>query len=178
MNEPTRRMLELLGAEGPQVKFEEQLNLYGRFVGSWDLENRYYAPSDGLWRTESGEWHFGWILDGYAIQDVIIMPALADKAKPGFPEGGRGTTVRWYDPRLDAWRVVFFGPAELQFAVLVGHRLGEDIVQEGMAEGGFRLRWVFSEITTERFRSQGYRSDDDGTTWRLVQEMQARLRTA
>lgn len=176
MNEPTRRMLEFLGADGPHPKFEGQLKLYGRLIGSWDLENRYYSPSDGRWHTVSGEWHFGWILDGYAIQDVIIMPALADKGKPGFPEGGRGTTIRWYDPRLDAWRVVFFGPADLEYAVLVARSMGDDILQEGMAESGFRFRWIFSDISAERFRWQGYRSDDNGTSWRLVQEMQAQYR--
>jgi hypothetical protein len=93
MDKPTRKMVELLGADGPNPKFAEPLMLYGRLVGSWDLENRYYSSSDARWHTVSGDWHFGWILDGYAIQDVIIMPALAEWT------GTRPTQGRSWDYR-------------------------------------------------------------------------------
>src|SRR5262245_1761140 len=69
-------MLEALTAPGPNAALAAKLRLYGRFVGSWTLDIDYYPP-DGPVRRAEGEWHFDWVLDGKAIQDVWIFPARA-----------------------------------------------------------------------------------------------------
>jgi hypothetical protein len=46
-----------------------------------------------------GEFHFGWILEGRAIQDVWMIPRRKDRR------------IRVYDPRIDAWRIFWIDPA-------------------------------------------------------------------
>src|SRR5881296_1309751 len=88
-----------LGAEGPFPDFKEKLALFGQFVGDWVIEEARYPRPHGLELRSQGEIHFGWILDGRAVQDVFMTRD---------PDTGRavpiGTTVRFYDPKLDAWQ--------------------------------------------------------------------------
>ncbi len=65
--------LDALGADGPSADRAGRMDLYGRFVGSWDLDVRQFSE-DGTERRRAGEWHFGWALEGRAIQDVWIVP--------------------------------------------------------------------------------------------------------
>jgi hypothetical protein len=45
--------------------------------------------------------------------------------------------------------------------------------RRGTFEDGARLQWRFSEITDTTFTWTGYTSYDEGTSWRLEQEMSA-----
>ena len=65
--------LDALHAKGPAPDRAGKMDLYGRFVGSWDLDVTEYRD-DGTTRRRPGEWHFGWALEGRAIQDVWIVP--------------------------------------------------------------------------------------------------------
>jgi hypothetical protein len=63
-----RRTIEGLMADGPTLETREKLKLFGQFVGDWDiLEDRNLMP-DGTWSVAKGELHWGWILDGGAVQ--------------------------------------------------------------------------------------------------------------
>ena len=74
-------MIEALEADGPYPEFASKLALFGRLVGSWDLVGRNFDENGAVVRESTGEWHFGWVLEGRVIQDVIISP----------PRGGRST---------------------------------------------------------------------------------------
>lgn len=125
---------------------------------------RWHAP-DGSTREAEGEWHFGWILGGHGVQDVLF--------ERGAPPERRGTSIRCYDAAAGAWRVCWLHPSG-EFAALLAHREGERIVQEGSALDGSSLqRWTISEITANSFRWVGEGSTDGGATWRLEQEMAA-----
>jgi hypothetical protein len=85
----------------------EPLRLFGQFVGAWELEWR------GLDATGSpvavrGELHVGWILDGRAVQDVWRVPL--DRRDGARMRGFHGTTIRFYDPEIDAWRSTWLDP--------------------------------------------------------------------
>ena len=54
----TSRFLEALGADGPSADRAGKMDLYGRFVGSWDLDVTQFRE-DGVRRQRKGEWHFG-----------------------------------------------------------------------------------------------------------------------
>jgi hypothetical protein len=55
--------LDALGADGPAADRVGKMDLYGRFVGSWDLDVKHVAE-DGAVLLREGEWHFGWALEG------------------------------------------------------------------------------------------------------------------
>lgn len=62
-------MIKRLSALGPRLSVESQARLFDCFVGTWDFDCVLYAP-DGSATRFPGEWSFGWVLDGRAMQDV------------------------------------------------------------------------------------------------------------
>jgi hypothetical protein len=163
-----------LHAEGPAPERAEALNLYGQFVGDWEADIVTYTP-DGLRHQGQGEIHFGWVLEGRAIQDVWMIPRRKDRRAdmPAMPVAGNwyGTTIRVYDPVLDAWRIYWIDPATNAYFQQVGRKQGADIVQEGTTEAGALSRWSFTEITPDSFHWKGQASFDKGASWRLVVEV-------
>ena len=101
-NRPETALIEVLGAPGPSTEHADSLALFGQFVGSWDVEATYFHPGGATRAERRGEWHFGWVLQGRAIQDVLISPPL-DDIRAGAPPAEYGTTVRFYDRRSDSW---------------------------------------------------------------------------
>jgi hypothetical protein len=158
-------LLRYLPADGPHPDLGEQADLYGQFIGSWDVDNHYYDESKAEWFDTQREVHFGWVLGGRAVQDLW-----------GFPEGEFGTTIRAYDRVIDAWRIHWFHPRGASFCTLIGRADGDRIVQEGKQQDGRPIRWTFSDITPDSFTWQSHISDDGGATWRFEQEMKARRR--
>lgn len=165
-------MLEALHAAGPDVALADKLRLYGQFVGSWDLDIDWFPPGETD-RHERGEWHFGWVLDGRAVQDVWIFPARRGSA-PGWQF--YGSTFRYYDPALDAWHITYFEPTRPFVIRQVGRSADADIVQLADEADGITRRWRFVEITQRSFRWIGEMSTDKGETWALELEMRARRR--
>lgn len=154
------------------------MDLYGRFVGSWDLDVMQRAD-DGCERRRKGEWHFGWALEGRAIQDVWIVPPRGElrRGDAAANVNSYGTTLRVYDPRLDAWQIQWTDPVTQNFLQMIGRPDGNDIVQLGSWPDGRKIRWRFSQITPNSFRWTGEISDDEGANWRLQVDFTAR-RTA
>ncbi len=162
MTDRVNPTFDLLPASGPAPELGPDAALYGRLIGSWDIENDYYDETAGQWRHSTPRWHFGWVLRGRGVQDVLVS------------ERAIGTTVRVYDRDQKCWRVGWYGPFFADFATLTGSANGDDIWQDGTGTDGRPIRWNFSEITGTGFRWHGYVSDDGGTSWRLEQEMRAR----
>ena len=166
-------LLEALAAARPAL--DELGRLYGWLIGDWNVALTDHLP-DGTRCLGSGEWHFGWVLGGWAMQDVWISPRRGERPPAGEAPGPRnryGTTIRLFDPAIDAWHVTWINPAQNYVAHLTGRARGRDIVQEGTGPNGERLRWTFSDITTNRFRWVGEVSLDSGRSWRMTQEMSA-----
>jgi hypothetical protein len=164
----TLPVLDSLGASAPDPGLTEQLKLFGQFVGSWTVELTNHHP-DGSHETVPAAWHFGWVLQGRAVQDVFLAPSTA-----GYDGAYReyGTTIRFYDPSIDAWRVVWSGPVRGRQILLIGQARGEEIMLKGR-EQSVELRWVFSQVRPESFRWRAAESADGGYSWTVVQEMVA-----
>jgi hypothetical protein len=167
--------LDALGADGPAPDRAGKMDLYGRFVGSWDLDVTQIAD-DGSERRRKGEWHFGWALEGRAVQDVWIVPSRGElrRGDAAANVNSYGTTLRVYDPRIDAWQIQWTDPVTQNFLGMIGREQGRDIVQLGTRPDGHLVRWKFSEITPNSFRWTGEISDDAGANWRLHVEFTAR----
>lgn len=167
-------MLSLLGAQEPDSEHIDELMLFGQFVGSWDLEATFF--DDGNENHTSGEWHFAWILQGRALQDVLIFPALAIPEITPTSEHRLGTSLRFYDHEAGIWRVVWVNPSTGTMYKLTGGQNKDGILLEGDPNDGEPTRWIFSRITASSFLWRGFVSDNNGTTWQLIQEMRARRR--
>jgi hypothetical protein len=169
------RFLEALGADGPAADRAGKMELYGRFVGSWDLDVAQF-PQAGVTRRRKGEWHFGWALEGRAIQDVWIVPPRGElrHGDAAANVNSYGTTLRIYDPRIDAWQIQWSDPVTQNFLQMIGRRDGDDIVQLGTAPDGHLIRWSFRQITRESFQWLGEVSADEGANWHCNVEFSAK----
>ena len=166
-------MPEALAAPRANEALAAKLQLYGRFVGSWTVDIDHLGLG-GPRRRAEGEWHFGWALDGKAIQDVWIFPARHLRGAAPEPWYRFGTTLRWYDPAIDAWHILYLEPGHCFELHQLGRAQGEEIVQLGEHASGLLRRWRFVEITKDSFRWLGEASWDKGGRWALELEMRAR----
>jgi len=165
-------MIEALQSDGPHPELAEKLQLFGQFVGSWDVEITNYKP-DGSREIVPGEWHFGWVLEGRAIQDVWIAPKRSLREDSTVLSGDYGATLRFYDPKIDGWRSTWIGPLKGYVLPFIARQVGDEIVLEGNESGKSR-KWIFSDITSDSFKWRAVESDDKWVTQRKVQEMSVR----
>ena len=163
-----------LVASGRSPEIPESLDVYGWLIGSWELDVFDYK-ADGSVHRSKGEVRFGWVLEGRAVQDVWIMPPRAKRtAKLDRSHNRYGTTLRVWDPAIQAWRVTWINPVTGRRNELIGRRSGPDIVQVGTHADGTPSRWIFTEITPDSFRWVGEALQPDGKTWKLEDEFRAK----
>ena len=166
--------IEALHTDGPAPDRRDKMGLYGWLIGRWEMDAAHHQD-DGSTRRSRGEIHFGWVLEGRAIQDVWIVPARdARRAEPPAWGDFYGTTLRVYDPGIDAWHIVWIDPVKQVYRRMIGRARGSDIVQEGKDDTGAAVRWSFTAITPNSFHWLAERSPDGGATWRLLVEFFAR----
>jgi hypothetical protein len=136
--------------------------LYAWLIGDWVMDATVHGD-DGTTFEGRGEIHFGWVLEGRAIQDVWTLPGVF-----------HGTTLRIYDPALGAWHILWSDPLRQRYTRQLGRAQGKDIVQVGRDDSGTMMRWSFTEITPDSFTWLGERSRDSGETWTLQARFRAR----
>ncbi len=158
-----------LGAEGPFPELKEKLALFGQFVGDWQIVEDRHLNNDGTWIKSRGELHVNWILEGRALQDTFMT--FDEKSHRLIPDG---TTLRYYDRKIDAWHVVWFSPMQDAIKTLVGRKVRDEIVLERTTDEGYLVKWIFSDIASSSFRWHSEESRDNGKTWTLREEMQIR----
>jgi hypothetical protein len=171
MTTETNALRSVLHAAGAVEPLAEKLRLFGQFVGEWDLEWRG-TNADGQDLSVRGRLYFGWILGGRAVQDVWQVP-LDPADAPGM-RGFYGTTVRFYDPAIEAWRSTWIDPLNGNVLRFIGRRVESGIVLNDIDGAG--ERWSFHDIAPDSFRWTGETSRDGGKTWVQYEEMHARRR--
>lgn len=165
-SQPQQPTIKALIAEGPGPKFKDKLMLFGQFVGDWKIQTQLFDFKGNMTHHGDGYVHFGWILYGTAIQDV--WRGASDHPK------NFGTTVRFYDPKIDAWQCTWIDPPNQIVQRLVARKVSDTIILETTTvEGGYPERWIFSEITPESFRWHSEESHDGGKTWILTEDAHA-----
>jgi hypothetical protein len=171
--ETNRGLIGALIAPRPEPELAEKFDLFGRLVGSWDVDLINHRSDSILPKYVECEWHFGWVLGGRAIQDVWIAPKRALRGA-GDTCGEWGSMIRFYDKAIDAWRCTWHGPGRGVVRSFLARRVGDRIVLEGVFEDEGPLRWIFSEITSDSFHWRSVVSSDNWKTEEVVQEMFAR----
>src|SRR6266540_909207 len=142
--------IKALHTDRPAADRADKMGLYGWLIGRWEMDAVIH-DDDGRKHTGRGQIHFGWVLEGRAIQDVWILPGFF-----------YGTTLRVYDPGLDAWHILWNDPVKQLYVRQLGRARGKDIVQEGKNDACIATRWSFTEITPHSFHWLGERSPDGG----------------
>jgi hypothetical protein len=171
--DPRLDMVTALQAMGPHPSLGDQAKVFGRLVGTWDGEYNEFSK-DGKETRSSGEWIFGWVMDGRAIQDLfIIHPSAARK------ERYIGTTLRYFDPKSGTWSVTFFDPETNSIATLTGGAVGDSrIVLHDQNTDGKQTRWSFDDIRPDSWVFRDEETRDGGKTWWLREEDHMKRRGA
>ena len=104
----TASLIDVLHTDRPAPDRADKMGLYGWLIGSWEMDTVVHAD-DGTTQKGRGEIHFGWVLEGRAIQDVWILPGVFF-----------GTTLRVYDPGLDAWHILWSDPLRQFYTRQIG----------------------------------------------------------
>ena len=150
-------LIEALHTDHPAADRAAGLELYGWLVGEWNFTG-WIRRADNTKHDIRGEIHAGWVLEGRAIQDVWIVPGFF-----------HGTTLRIYDPGLDAWHIIWSDPLRQSYSRQMGRASGKNIVQDGANLNGTTTRWSFVERTNDSFRWLGERLASPDT-WVLEAE--------
>jgi hypothetical protein len=171
--DPRLDMVAVLQAMGPHPSLGEQAKVFGRFVGVWDGEYIEFSQ-DGKTTHSAGEWIFGWVMDGRAMEDLFIIHPSATRK-----ERYIGTTLRYFDPKSGTWSVTFVDPENGAVETLNGGAVGDDrIVLHSENTDGKQSRWSFDEIRADSWVFRDEVSTDGGTTWRLLEEDRMKRRGA
>jgi hypothetical protein len=176
LTESTATFLDALVASERWHEIPEAADIYGRFVGSWNIDVFDYA-ADGTVHNSTGEVHFARVLEGRAVQLVWSIPRREDRSA-ALPQARNryGTTLNVWNPELGAWRVTWINPVTGARNELVGRSIGSEIVQIGTHADGRPVRWSFTQIAQHSFRWTGEVLNADGQTWTLQMEFRARRR--
>ena len=165
--------IETLAAKGPHPSLGVHAETYARIVGSWSGELSRHQNGKRI-ATASVEAHFGWVLEGRAVQDVWITPARTERqASAGTGVNWYGSTLRVFEPVTGAWNTVWTDPTSQLRIELVGRRQGDDIVQLG-TRAGRPIRWTFSAIESDSFSWRGHVLSFDGASFELEVEIEFR----
>lgn len=148
-----RNFLKTLASESKNEELPEEYNYFGKLSGSWKID--YIDNSNS--HTIKGEWHFSWVLEGMAVQDVIILP--------GFEYG---TTLRVYNPVTHAWDVAYCYTGKI---IRLEARKQDDMIVLTDIEDE-RRKWVFAEIGDNHFHWQDVTVKDDGE-WHVKYDIYA-----
>jgi hypothetical protein len=167
----TPSFLSVLGSDAPPADRLNDMELYAWLIGSWELDTARHL-GNGRVEKWSGECHFGWILEGHAIQDVWIRPR-----RPAPPQM-YGTTLRIPDTRIGGWHIIWSDPLNDEQLRQIGRAEGNDIVQLGVDARGLKVRWRYTEITPATFHWIGEEKRSETEPWRITYEHFARRTTS
>ena len=131
----------------------EEFDFFGKLIGSWNIDYVDNSTSQVL----KGEWHFSWVLDGMAIQDVIILPDYE-----------YGTTLRVYNPGTCAWDIAYCYTGKI---MRLEARKEDGLIVLTNIEDEKR-KWVFVKIEDHNFHWQDIRVKDDGE-WQINYDLYA-----
>ena len=171
--DPRLDMVTALQAMGPHSSLGDQARVFGRFVGTWDVEYTDFSK-DGKVTHRSGEFIVGWVMDGRVIQDFwIVYPSGTRKDREVYTE------LRYYDPKSGTWPMTFIDPEHASAARFTGGAVSDDrIVLDTQDFNGEDTRWSFNNIRPESFDFRDEASGDGGKTWRLQSEYHLKRRGA
>lgn len=145
--------MEALISKEKNEALPEEYNYFEKLIGSWSID--YVDNNDPC--VIKGEWHFSWVLEGMAIQDVIILP-----------EYEYGTSIRIYNPDTHAWDVAYGYTGKI---IRLEARKQDDMIVLTYIDDE-RRKWLFKKIEDTQFHWQNVTVKSNGE-WHINAEIHA-----
>ena len=144
---------EALASSERNAAIPKEDDFFGMLIGSWYID--YMDTATGAVRK--GEWHFSRVLEGMAVQDVIVLPHFE-----------YGTTLRMYNPATRTWEIAYgYTGRIMRFEA----RKQEDRIVLSSLEDEHR-KWVFAEIAENHFHWPDIIVQQDGE-WQVNYDLYA-----
>lgn len=158
---PCPEVAAALQAGAPNPSLGEQAKVFSRMVGVWDGDYTEFSK-DGQETRSSGEWLFGWVMDGRAIQGLFIIHPSAARKERYF-----GTTLSYFDSKPGKWSMTLVDPENGAVETLTGGPVGDDrVVLLSQSTDGKESRWSFDDVRSDSWVFRDETSSDGGKTWR------------
>lgn len=138
-----QNFFDALTSERKNIALPEEFSYFGKLIGSWQID---YIESENS-RVIKGKWYFSWVLEGMAIQDVIILPDYE-----------YGTSLRIYNPNTHAWDVAYGYTGKI---IRLEARKQDDMIVLTYTDDE-RRKWVFTKIEDNHFHWQNITVKEDG----------------
>ena len=149
-----KHFYKALTSEVKNEALPEEFNYFGKLISSWEID--YIDNSTS--RVIKGEWYLSWVLEGMAIQNVIVLP--------GFEYG---TTLRVYNPDTHAWDVAYCYTGKIMR--FEARKQEGKIVLTNIEDE--RRKWVFNKIEDNYFHWQDITVTEDGE-WHVKFDLYAK----
>ena len=149
--------IKALVSEEKNTELPETFNYFGKLIGSWKIDYVESSHSAAI----QWEWYFAWVLEGMAVQDVIILPDYE-----------YGTSLRIFNPNTHAWDVAYGYTGKI--IRLEARKQGEMIVLTDTNDEN--RKWVFVKIDDDEFHWQNVTIKENGE-WQINAEIYAKRLT-
>ena len=146
--------IETLTNNSKSVELPEEFNYFGKLIVSWKFD---YVDHNISCSTK-GEWHFSWILEGMAVQDVIILPSRETRTEIPHPLTEYGTTLRIYNPATHTWDIAYCYTGRIMR--LEARKQDDMIVLTNIDDE--KKKWAFVKIEDNTFHWQNVTVKDNG----------------
>ena len=107
---PPERLSRRAPAEGPSADRAGNMDLYGWLIGSWDLDVTGYLPDGTTRRGRASGTSAGCSRAGPSRTCGSCRRAGRPAGDAAANVNSYGTTLRIYDPRIDAWQIQWTDP--------------------------------------------------------------------
>lgn len=148
-----KNFFDALISDSKNANLPEEYDFFSGLVGSWRI--KYIDRITEI--AHEGEWHFARVLDGMAIQDVIIIPSYES-----------GITLRVFDTNKKAWDVTYSFVGRV--IRLEANKQDGKIVLDNIDNEN--RKWVFVKIEDDYFRWLDVSKNDYGE-WQVDFEINA-----
>jgi hypothetical protein len=132
-------MIDVLRAERP-LEPELGTHGYGRLIGNWSFSS-IVTNAERDYPATYGFWHFAWVLDGIAIQDVRLY---------GDERRCHGTSIRFFEPESDLWKGFGVNAAYRDLYMYAARDTENGVVADGRLSDGTGVRSTF-EVGADEF---------------------------
>lgn len=150
------QFVEALISQEKSNLIPDEYDYWKDLIGSWSLD---YVEGYGTQKERHvrGEWHFARVLEGLGIQDIFICPARPERIDTR--QGEYGATIRMYNPAKKQWDMVYTCLENM--SRFVGTTENGRVVLTNIHNK--RNRWVFTDISKDKFHWQNETDMKDGT---------------
>ena len=168
---------DALHSDGPAADRADKMALYGGLIGDWEMD---CGLPPGRRRDPQGPGRNPFRLGPAGPRHPGRL--AFSRSRPGRPRRSvekpmYGTTLRVYDPGIDAWHILWSDPVRQFYTRQIGRARDSDIVQPARMTPATLCAGASPRSRPIRSAGLGERSRDDGKTWHLQADFRARRKS-